>query len=99
MKGIKAISDHRAVAYVSDARKVKVIVHEDQEWIKDTWLPLALAAGLKRIAFVVAPAGLGKMTIEEIAVLVGENGLRSGTFNSMTDARAFVKEPQEIRGE
>jgi hypothetical protein len=31
LKGIRAISDHKAVAYVSDARKLKVIVPEDQQ--------------------------------------------------------------------
>ncbi len=60
LKGIPAIKDNRAVAYVSDARKVKVIVHADQKWIKETWLPLAIGAGLKRLAFVTAATGLGQ---------------------------------------
>lgn len=94
LKGIKAIRDHGAVAYVSDARKVKVIVHADQKWIRDSWLPLAMAAGLKRIAFVTAPTGLGKLTIEDVSGLVGENGLQSRTFDSMVAARHWISEPR-----
>ena len=74
LKGIRAIKEHRAAAYVSDARKVKVIVHEDQKWIKAIWMPLAIQAGLKRLAFVTAPTWLGKLTIEDVAGLVDDHG-------------------------
>lgn len=80
--------------YVDDARKVKVIVHADQEWIRDSWLPLALAAGLRRIAFVTAPAGLGRLTIQDVSRLVGEKGLQSRTFNSLAAARAWISQPR-----
>jgi hypothetical protein len=92
LKGIRAISDHKAVAYVSDARKLKVIVPEDQAWIKETWMPRAVQAGLKRLAFVTAPTGLGKMTIEDVSGLVDDNGLQSCTFDSMSAARQWVSE-------
>jgi hypothetical protein len=92
LKGIKAIKDNRAVAYVSDARKVKVIVHADQKWIKESWLPLAIGAGLKRLAFVTAATGLGKLTVEDVVGLVDEHGLQSRTFDSMAAARQWVSE-------
>jgi hypothetical protein len=94
LQGIRAIRDHRAVAYVSDARKVKVIVHADQEWIRDSWLPLALAAGLRRLAFVTSPTGLGRLTIEDVSGLVDENGLQSRTFDSLAAARHWISEPR-----
>jgi hypothetical protein len=93
LKGVKAIREHKAAAYVSDARKVKVIVHSDQKWIKDTWMPLAIDAGLKRIAFVTAPTGLGKLTIEDVSGLVNNDRLQSRTFDSMAAARQWVAEP------
>lgn len=92
LKGVQAIRDHKAAAYVSDARKVKVIVHSDQKWIKDIWMPMAIEAGLKRIAFVTAAAGLGKLTIEDVSGLVNEDGLQSRTFDSMAAARQWVAE-------
>jgi hypothetical protein len=91
-KGIEAIQDHRAAAYISDSRKVKVIVQDDQKWIKDKWLPLAIGAGLKRIGFVVAETGLGKLCVEDVAGLCAEAGLKSRTFPSMELARKFVAE-------
>ena len=32
MRALDAIKDHRAVVYLSDTRKVKVVVHKDQDW-------------------------------------------------------------------
>ena len=92
LKGIKAIKDHKAVAYVSDARKVKVVVHEDQKWIKEHWMPLAVEAGLKRIAFVTAATGLGKLTVEDLVPMVSGDRLQSRTFDSMAAARKWVSE-------
>jgi hypothetical protein len=91
-KGIQAIRDHRAVAYISDSRKVKVIVDEDQRWIKETWLPLATNAGLKRIGFVIANTGLGRLCVQDVADLCADYGLHSRTFPTMEAARKFVSE-------
>jgi hypothetical protein len=92
LKGIQAIRDNQAAAYVSDARKLKVIVHDDQKWIHDKWMPLAQEAGLKRLAFVTAPSGLGKLTVEDVSGLVDHQELQSRTFDSMSAARQWVSE-------
>ena len=92
LKGIRAIREHKAIAYVSDARRIRLIVHEDQRWIRETWLPLAIAAGLKRIAFVTAPSGLGKLTIGDVALLIDGETVQSRTFDSMTAARHWISE-------
>ncbi len=83
LRGLDAIKDHKALGYLSDTRKVKVIVQADQEWIKETWLPLAIGAGLKRIAVVTATQGLGKMTVEDLVGLTDDQGLQSRIFASV----------------
>lgn len=97
LKAIQAIRDNHAAAYVSDARKLRVIIHEDQVWVQQTWLPLAMQAGLKRIAFVTASTGLGKGTIEDLAVLVDNKGLESCTFDSVAAARRWVAEVSSVQ--
>jgi hypothetical protein len=89
-KGLTAINDNRAAAYLCDARKVKVIVHVDQKWIKDIWMPQAVRAGLQRLAFVTAASGLGKVTVEEVAASVDDHGLQSRTFDSMDAATQWI---------
>jgi hypothetical protein len=63
---LAAIQNSGTTALVSDTRKLEVVTSEDQLWIRDTWLPLAAAAGLKRVALLVARHGLGKFAMDEM---------------------------------
>jgi hypothetical protein len=92
MKALEAIRERHAVRYVSDTRKVKVIVHEDQKWINDTWVPLAAAAGLKRCGVVTADIGLGKMTVEEVIAKVADRGFLLHRFASVDAAMKWAAE-------
>ena len=89
MKGLEAIKDKRATACVSDTRKVKVIVQKDQTWLRETWIPLAVAEGLKRVALVTGAAGLGKTSVLEIVKQVDDE-LFLRTFDSVAEAFAWV---------
>ena len=97
LKGVQAIRDHRAPAYVSDSRKLRVIIPADQAWIKNTWLPLAIEAGLERVAFVTAPSGLGRLNVEDVVGLVDDHGLQSRCFASVAAAREWVAGSSVIR--
>ena len=91
-KGLQAIRDRHAVAYVSDTRKIRVIVHEDQAWANETLIPQMAAAGLKRLAMITADAGLGKVTVEEIVKMVDNKPLLMRSFDSMQAAMRWVSD-------
>ena|SRR6266849_4267375 len=93
MKGLEAIRENHATRYLTDTRKTRVIVHEDQAWVTDTWTPLATAAGLKRVAVVLADAGLGKVTVEETVHMVDRPDLEVRTFDSVAAAQRWLAEP------
>jgi hypothetical protein len=90
MKVLDVVRDKRAVSYLSDTRKVKVIVHDDQAWANEVWVPLLVAAGLKRFALVTAASGLGKVTVEEVVKLVDNRGVLMRSFASVDDARSWL---------
>lgn len=92
MKGLEAIKDKSATSYVSDTRKVKMIVKKDQDWVRETWIPRTVAEGLKRVAVVTGAAGLGKTTVLEMVKQVDDEVfLRS--FDSVADAFTWVGKP------
>jgi hypothetical protein len=96
MKGLKAIQEKHSTRYLTDSRKVKVIVREDQQWVNETWIPVAAAAGLRRLAVVLADTGLGKMTVEEIVNLNdNERGVLSQTFTSVREAMKWLAVDEE----
>ncbi len=93
LRGVDAIRDHRAVAYLTDTRKVKVIVEADQAWINQTWLPLAIDAGLKRVAVVTAAHGLGKLTVEDVVESTDDQGvLQTRIFDSIGAAWEWISQ-------
>src|SRR5260370_22462387 len=92
MKGLEAIRENKAVRYLTDTRKTRVIVREDQAWVKETWTPLAVAAGLRRGAVVLADGGLGKVTVEETVHMVERPDLEVRTFDSVPAAQRWLAE-------
>jgi len=91
LKGVQAIRDHHVVGYVSDARKAKVFVTEDLQWVSDVWLPQAVSAGLKRMAMVTADHGLGKAIIEDVAREIDNHGLSMRKFSSVAAATVWAQ--------
>jgi hypothetical protein len=79
------------VGYVSDARKAKVVVPDDEKWGREVWLPQAVAAGLKRMAIVVAPTGLAKQVFESAATQIDSHGLSMRTFASIESATVWAQ--------
>ena len=89
---VAAIRDRNAVALVSDNRRLEGVANADQLWIRDTWTPLAVAAGLKRIAVVVAHHGLGKIATEEILSQIGQSVFTTRSFTTVSEATEWAAE-------
>ena len=92
MRALEAIKDTHAIAYLSDTRNVKVIVHGDQNWVNEVWVPLLIAAGVKRFALVKAESGLGKLNVEDVINMVDNRGLQMRGFDSVQNARMWLAE-------
>jgi hypothetical protein len=90
LTGVRAIRERHIVGYVSDARKAKVVLPDDEKWASEVWLPQAVDAGLKRMAIVTASAGLGKMAYDDAATAMDSHGLSMRTFDSVAAATTWA---------
>src|ERR1700687_1901464 len=72
LKILEALRDKHAALLISDNRRLEGVVGEDQLWLRDTWVPVAVAAGLRRIGVVVARQGFGKIASNEIVGKFGK---------------------------
>jgi hypothetical protein len=52
-----------------------VVVHKDQDWANQVWVPVLAASGVKRFALVTAGSGLGKATVEDVIERADSRGL------------------------
>jgi hypothetical protein len=95
MKALEAGRSRPGFSFVNDTRKLELISDEDQRWIQYMWTPLAIEAGMRRIAVVMARRGLSKMAIERMfrERRNRDNRLQSQTFDSVADAFNWVAEP------
>jgi hypothetical protein len=90
LTGVRAIRERHVTSYVSDGRKAKLVLPEDEKWSREVWLPQAVAAGLKRMAVVTAPTGLSKMAYEDAATAMDSHGLSMRTFDSVAAATTWA---------
>jgi hypothetical protein len=73
-----------------------VIVHTDQAWANEVWIPLLVKAGVKRFALVTAASGLGKMNVEDVIHLVDNRGVLMRGFGSLVDARQWLAQTKPV---
>jgi hypothetical protein len=87
---LDAIWDRNATSLVSDNRRLEGVTELDQLWLRDTWVHLAVTAGIKRIAVVLARQGLGKIASQEIIGKFGKTEFVTRTFDSPDGALRWV---------
>lgn len=87
---LTAIKDRKAISLISDNRRLEGVTNVDQLWLRDTWFALAVAAGLTRIATVLAARGLGRIASEEIIKRPGHDQLAIRSFASLPEAWRWV---------
>jgi hypothetical protein len=90
MKILDAIRDRHSASLVSDNRRLEGVAAEDQLWLRDTWVPLAAASGLERVAVVLAHHGLGRIASEQILSQIGPSMFATRTFTTVSEAMEWV---------
>jgi hypothetical protein len=89
---LEAIRKRSAPALVSDNRRLEGVADQDQLWLRDTWMPLAVDAGVKRIAVVLPHHGLGKVASEDIIGKFGNTVFVTRTFSQVPEALKWAAE-------
>src|ERR1700730_7270038 len=91
LTGVRAIRERHVVGYVSDARKAKVFLSDDEKWAMTVWLPLAVDAGLQRMAIVTAESGLARPIFPDVAHQLDIHGLSMRTSDSVANAPVWAQ--------
>ena len=94
-KVLDVARDNSAFSFVNDTRNLELVTDQDQRWMRNTWAPLAVETGLKKIAVIMAQHWLSRMGIERSFEGRPDTGdhLLSRKFDSVADALLWVAEP------
>jgi hypothetical protein len=87
---LEAIRARGAAALISDNRELEGVSAQDQLWLRDTWVPEAVNAGIRWIAVIVPHHGLGKVASTDIISKFGETEFVTRTFESLPDAVDWI---------
>lgn len=90
---ITALKRNRGTKSLGDCRNMKVIQQSDQDWVNREWFPKAIAAGLTRMALVVAKSGLAQMIVEDLVSRVPGTKLDVGYFATIEEATTWLTRP------
>ena len=64
---LEVIKQKSATKMLSDNRESRVIGAEEQQWIREIWLPQVLAVGLRYMAIVLPQSVIAQMSFKAIA--------------------------------
>jgi hypothetical protein len=69
---------------------MKAIQQSDQDWVTREWFPRVIAAGLKRMALVMAKSGVAQMNVEAITGKIPGDKLVIQYFGTVEAAKAWL---------
>ena len=86
---IQALTEHHGSRLLADCRRQRVLSPADQARDKE-WLPLAIAAGLKRFAIVLPTSGLATTNIRDRLGKEPGGALEISYFKTVEEARTWL---------
>jgi hypothetical protein len=86
--------DNGALSLINDTTNLELVAEQDQRWMRNTWAPLAVETGLKKVAVIMAQHWLSRMAVERSFEGPPNTGghLLSRKFDSVADALLWVTE-------
>ncbi len=75
---------------IADARLMKPISRDDQEWIVNDWYPRAVAAGFRTELLVISPYSHHEQSIRSIVSHYDDEMVGTFYFHSLDDVRAWL---------
>jgi hypothetical protein len=87
---VRALTELGGSRLLADCRRQKVLRPDDQDRADKEWLPLALAAGLKRFAIVLPTSALAAMNVQDRLGKVPNATLEIAYFAAVEEARAWL---------
>ena len=92
-ESLRLMVKHQTSKVLTDNSKLMKMPKENEEWIQQEWFPKAIQLGLKQLAFVISPNGLGEQSTKDANKAVEAQNLPVDLkyFESVSEASAWLK--------
>ncbi len=86
---LQLLIDHKCSKYLSDNTHLYGGWNIANDWLRDVWTPLAMQAGMRYVAHIMAPGFFGRHSMEELAPSLPP-GLNIQFFENIAEAKTWL---------
>lgn len=89
--GLELVIQKQSAKWLVDSRRLGSIEPADVKWVNDHWMPRAVDAGLRWMAFVMAKKLVMQMTMKSFMARINQQELANAYFDDVDEARAWLR--------
>jgi len=89
--GLEVVKHFRLSRWIGDVRNLGAIEETDQHWSTNIWFPLALNAGINKMAIILSDDLFNQLSVEEIMHRVSSPHLVSHYFSDQEEALSWIR--------
>ena len=89
--GLELVSLKQSEKWLVDSRTLGSIDPADVKWVNDNWIPRAVDAGLRWMAFVLAKKVVMKLTMKSFIARINGRDLSSAYFDDLDEAWDWIR--------
>lgn len=90
-RGLDLVKLKSAQHWLVDSRSLGSIDPADVKWVNDHWMPRAVDAGLRFMAFVMAKKVVMQLTMKSFIARINERDLTTAYFDDVDAARDWLR--------
>jgi len=88
--GLELVREKHAKKWLVDSRRLGAIDPQDVKWVNETWMPQAVDAGLRWMAFVMAKKIVMKLTMKSFIARINDREISNAYFEELDEARKWL---------
>lgn len=89
--GLELVALKQSEKWLVDSRTLGSIDPADVKWVNDNWIPRAVDAGLRWMAFVLAKKVVMKLTMKSFMARINDRDLSSAYFDDPDEAWGWIR--------
>lgn len=87
---LRLITEKGVRKWLADTRNLGTMDPADVKWVNDEWVPRAVAAGIRWMAFVAPKKVVMQLAVQSFMSRINDRELANGYFDSLEAARAWL---------
>lgn len=90
--GLELLAQEQSSCWLADTRFLGAVDPADSKWVNEHWIPRIVAAGARKMAFVVPKKAIAQIQTRSFMARIDDRELANQYFASLEEAQAWLRE-------